>query len=166
MPIKIYQIIKSKLQFSLDDNLGMSTLILIMMILAMSSFLLQSLSTSLFSWQKSAYFLVKYYEQYNRAYSAINWATRQTWQQAHDDWQCQIEDKLELKACIKLVQSHPEALLLVKGEADKVMLYHFGYYRQNSVQPIIEAQHIFLHKGLWIDYNPEKNHKITHIGKQ
>lgn len=165
---------------------GASNLLMVMMIAIISSFLLQSLGQSLLTWQKSALLQIKYYQQFNRAYSAIHWATTQLWTEISDKWHCQSQQQEQLYACVKYAQLEGQNFIIIKGEAEKLTLYHLAYHfehhlkideemftpatgnfvKQELGKPDIGKQStdMWRHSGQiqlalagWLDYCPENN---------
>ncbi|XKM12600.1 DUF2509 family protein [Orbaceae bacterium ac157xtp] len=131
-----------------NDQSGFSVIGLVIILLIIGVFLLLGLNNSTTSWRKSFINQGKYYQNFNKAYSAIEWAKTLSWKTPSEKWQCKTQSKHQLKVCIKQSNLTKQKFVLIKGEGDDLKLYHLATYTSDGK--------LTFKKGHWLDYCPEK----------
>ena len=124
---------------------GFSTLLIVLIILALGMVIIKTYSYISSSWQKDYIQYQQYYYHFNQAQSSIDWATLQNWSPPTELWQCQTLASYQLSACIKLANLVAENYVIIKGESSQFKLYHLATYNNAKLK---------LTLGHWLDYCP------------
>lgn len=126
---------------------GFSTISMVIILTIIGLLLLTGFHLLIISGQKTIISQTQYYQRFNQASSALQWAITQNWPAPTDQWQCLIEARFQLKACIKKSLLKIDDYILVRGEAKHFYLYQLTHYDSHT---LISEQ------GHWLDYCPEK----------
>ncbi len=126
---------------------GFSTISMVIILTIIGLLLLTGFHSLIISEQKTIISQTQYYQRFNQASSALQWAITQNWPTPTDQWQCLIEARFQLKACIKKSLLKIDDYILVRGEAEHFYLYQLTLYDNHK---------LISQSGHWLDYCPEK----------
>ena len=138
---------KIYLKLTQNNENGFSAIIMVVILMIIGLLLLTGFNQLLMSWHKTIVMETRYYQRFNQASSALNWALTQDWQTPTEQWQCLTDTKYKLKACVKKSLLKVDNYQLLRGEADGLFLYSLTH---------LKGTKLVVEKGHWLDYCPEK----------
>ncbi|MDF7666268.1 DUF2509 family protein [Orbaceae bacterium ESL0727] len=145
--MKIFNVIVSSRLIATNQQVGLSAIAMVMILMLLGIILLTGFHSLITSWQKSIVSELHYYARFNQASSALHWGSRQIWAEPTANWQCQIETNNQLHACIKSSSLTTDRYTLLRGGSADFYLYQLTHYDNGKLK---------IEHGHWLDYCPEK----------
>ncbi|ATF91197.1 Protein of uncharacterised function (DUF2509) [Cedecea neteri] len=126
---------------------GSTSLLMVLMLLAVGSLMLSGLSRQLSAQSLEVAAEIQFIKNQTVARSALAWGEKQSWQ-ALKAWQCQIEPRNHWQACLHLTDKG-EALLAASGSISESAL-PFTLWRWG----LLQGNRLVVSEQGWLDFCP------------